>query len=74
MQPLRTLSVDVAGLPADAATIDLLARVALELRRIGYHLRLRRASPELLELIGFVGLGDTLAPEGFTLDSTEPRC
>jgi ABC-type transporter Mla MlaB component len=74
MHPLPTLSVDVAGLKADAATVDALARLALKLRRRGYQIRLRRASPELLELIEFAGLSDTLAAEGFRRDSTEPRC
>lgn len=74
MQRPRTFSVDVGGLKADAATVDALARLALRLRRRGCHLRLRRPSPELLELIEFIGLSDTLAAEGFTPDSTEPKC
>jgi ABC-type transporter Mla MlaB component len=74
MQPMRTLSVDVGGLKADAATVDALARLAIRLRRLGYHIRLRRPSRELVELIELAGLSDTLAAEGFTPDSTEPRC
>ena len=74
MQPPRTFSVDVGDLKADAATVDALARLALELRRRGYHLRLLRPSPELVELIELIGLSDTLAAEAFTPDSTEPRC
>jgi ABC-type transporter Mla MlaB component len=74
MHPPRTLTVDVGGLKADAATVDALARLALRLRRRGCHLRLRGPSRELIELIELVGLSDTLAADGFTPDSTEPRC
>lgn len=63
MQSLPTLSVDVGGLKADAATVDALARLALRLRRGGYQIRLRNASDELLELIEFIGLSETLAAE-----------
>jgi ABC-type transporter Mla MlaB component len=51
---------DVAGLPADVATVETLARAELASRRHGYTLRLRNASAELLELIALLGLRDVL--------------
>ncbi|HEY5200099.1 MAG TPA: hypothetical protein VIJ31_04245 [Acidothermaceae bacterium] len=51
---------DVAGLPADVATVETLARFELAGRRHGYTLRLRNARAELLELIALLGLGDVL--------------
>jgi anti-anti-sigma regulatory factor len=74
MQPPRTLSLDVGDLKPDAATVDALARLALRLRRRGYHLRLSRPSPELVELIEFIGLSETLPADELKPDSTEPRC
>jgi hypothetical protein len=69
MEPLPILGVDVNSLPADGAALDALARLALALQRCGCGLRLRHASPELLELIEFAGLGQTLIS-----DPTEPGC
>lgn len=74
MEPLPILGVDVSRLPADGAAVATLARLALALRRCGYRVRLRHASPELLDLIQFAGLGQTLAPDALRPDSTEPRC
>ncbi len=68
------IAVDVSGLPAEATAVDVLARVALSLRRCGYELALRHASPELLELIELTGLSRTLHTGELTPDSTEPRC
>ncbi len=48
---------------ADAATVDVLARLQLTARRVGYALRLRNPSPELLELLDFMGLRDVLGVE-----------
>jgi anti-anti-sigma regulatory factor len=45
---------------ADAATVDALARLQLRARRHGYRIRLCDASPQLLELLGFMGLDDVL--------------
>ena len=59
----RTVPCDVSALPADAATVDGLARVELALRRLGYELRLRRATSELVELVAFTGLSDVLRVE-----------
>jgi ABC-type transporter Mla MlaB component len=51
---------DVAGLPADVATVETLARFELACRRHGYTLRLRNAPAELIELIALLGLRDVL--------------
>jgi hypothetical protein len=48
---------------ADLATVDALARLQLVARRAGLELRLRRASPDLLDLIAFVGLDEVLRVE-----------
>jgi ABC-type transporter Mla MlaB component len=50
----------VAGVPADAVTVDALARLALAARRRGCAIRMCDASPELRALVGFMGLGDVL--------------
>ena len=55
--PLRC---DAQSLPADAALVDALARVALVARRHGCELWLCDAGPELRELIDFMGLSDVL--------------
>ena len=51
---------DVAGVPADAVTVDALARLQLVAHRHGCSVRLRSASPELRELVRFMGLRDVL--------------
>ena len=51
---------DVGGVAPDAVTIDALARLQLAARRHGCQVRLRRASPELRELLAFMGLRDVL--------------
>ena len=51
---------DVQGVPADAVTVDALARLQVGARRTGCRVRLRNASPELLELVAFMGLSDVL--------------
>lgn len=51
---------DVAGLPADVATVETLARFELVGRRHGYTLRLCNAPAELIELIAVLGLRDVL--------------
>jgi anti-anti-sigma regulatory factor len=45
------------------AVVDHLARLHLAARRRGVELRIRGASPELLELIGLAGLEDVLRVE-----------
>jgi ABC-type transporter Mla MlaB component len=62
---LETSGADVAlcdarGVEPDAVTIDALARLQLAARRHGCQVRLRHASPELLELLDFMGLTDVL--------------
>jgi len=51
---------DVQGVEPDAVTVDALARLQLAARRYGCQVRLRDASPELLELVRFMGLADVL--------------
>ena len=51
---------DLSGAEPTAATVDVLARLALSLKRRGCRLRVRHASPELRELIAFMGLTDAL--------------
>jgi ABC-type transporter Mla MlaB component len=51
---------DVHDVTADAVTVDALARLQLAARRAGCQVRLRGASPELCELVAFMGLEDVL--------------
>jgi ABC-type transporter Mla MlaB component len=51
---------DVQGVRADAVTVDALARLQLAARRHGVTIRLRGCSPDLRELVGFMGLRDVL--------------
>ena len=55
--------LDLSGAPATAATVDGLARLALSLRSRGLRLRLSRASPDLIDLIAFMGLAEVLVVE-----------
>ncbi|MGH3262632.1 MAG: hypothetical protein ACRDNS_11595, partial [Trebonia sp.] len=50
----------VAGVPADLMTVEALARLQLAAHRKHCTVRLRGASPELLELLAVLGLGDVL--------------
>jgi hypothetical protein len=52
---------DVGSLPANARTIEALARLQLTARRRGRRIRLQRASRELEQLVEFVGLADVVA-------------
>ena len=52
---------DVAGVEPDAVTVDALARLQLAAQRLGCRVRLRNASPELHDLVAFMGLADVLA-------------
>jgi hypothetical protein len=54
---------DVRSLPANAAAVDLLARLQLAARRHGGELRLAGASKALGELIAFCGLDAVLPSE-----------
>jgi anti-anti-sigma regulatory factor len=60
---MPALVCDLSGAEPTAATVDVLARLALSLRRRGCRLRVRRASPELRELIAFMGLTEALGVE-----------
>jgi anti-anti-sigma factor len=52
---------DVGGLThPNAATVDAVCRIRLAVRRQGCRLRLRRASPGLLELLDLMGLCDVV--------------
>jgi ABC-type transporter Mla MlaB component len=51
---------DVAGVPADATSVDALARLQLAASRNGCRVRLRNGSPDLLELVALMGLADVL--------------
>ncbi len=51
---------DVAGVAADAVTVDALARLQLAARRHRCLIRLRSASDELRDLVAFMGLDDVL--------------
>ena len=54
---------DVAGIDVDAVTVDAVARLQLGARRRGCVVRLRNASRELRELVGFMGLENVLPDE-----------
>jgi hypothetical protein len=61
MRRTPTIVCDVANSAApDLATVAALARLALELRRLGFELRLRSVPRELCELIELAGVGDLL--------------
>jgi ABC-type transporter Mla MlaB component len=51
---------EVSTVPADAVTVDALARLQLAATRSGCRIRLRDASSALLELVAFMGLRDVL--------------
>jgi hypothetical protein len=56
-----TIDCDVGGLAdPDVSTIDVLARLQLAARRLGYRIRLCNASRELQELLAFMGLEDAV--------------
>ena len=55
-----TVACDVAGVPADAVTVDALARLQLCAKRHGCRVRLRNASPHLRALVEMMGLEDVL--------------
>jgi ABC-type transporter Mla MlaB component len=51
---------DVAGVEPDAVTVDALCRLQLAAGRAGCRVRLTNASPQLCDLIAFMGLRDVL--------------
>jgi hypothetical protein len=62
--------LDASELGCDAAVLDGLARLALDLRRAGYRLVLRNAPHELIDLIELSGLAQALpaSPPQASLD------
>ena len=60
---MAPFSCDVRALPADAATLEVLARLQLAARRCGFELRLRHASAELRRLLEVTGLDEVLCLE-----------
>jgi ABC-type transporter Mla MlaB component len=56
----RVALCDVSGVVPDAVTVEALARLQLAARRHECRVHLRCASPELLELVAFMGLRDVL--------------
>ena len=52
---------DVTGVPADAVTVDALARLQLAARRCRCRVRLQGASPELRDLVALMGLAAVFA-------------
>jgi hypothetical protein len=66
---------DAGPLPAEIATVDALARLALLARRSGAVIQLRRVSPELRDLIELAGLARVLSvprPVATLLVATSP--
>ena len=57
---MKALVCDLSGVQPSAVTVDALARLAVALRRQGSRLLLKHASPELVELIDFMGLAEVL--------------
>ncbi len=54
---------DVPSVEPDVVTVDALCRLQLAAARFGCKVYLRNASPELLELVAFMGLADVLGIE-----------
>ena len=57
------LVCDVRGIGNDAVTVDALARLQFAAKRRSCRIHLRHASPELVELVAFMGLEDVLRIE-----------
>ena len=55
---------DVGGMYPDAATLDVLARLQLTARRLGYRIQLRHARDELQGLLALTGLSEVLPVAG----------
>ena len=56
----QDVECDVKGVPADAVTVDALARLQLVASRNACRIRRRNASERLLELVDLMGLSDVL--------------
>ncbi len=57
------LVCDVAEVASDAVAVEALCRLQLGARHHRCQVRLRNASPALLEIVAFMGLDDVIAPE-----------
>jgi hypothetical protein len=55
-----TFTIDACDVDPDAVTVDALGRLQLAAKRLSCRLLLSNASPELLELVTFMGLADVL--------------
>ena len=51
---------DVAGIEPDAVCVDALARLQLAAKGYGCTVRLQNATPQLRQLVAFMGLADVL--------------
>jgi ABC-type transporter Mla MlaB component len=51
---------DVSGIEPNAVAVDALARLQLAAHRHGCQVRLQRCTPELRDLVAFMGLADVL--------------
>ena len=51
---------DVSDIAADAVAVDALARLQLAAHRHGCQVRLQQCTPELRDLVAFMGLADVL--------------
>ena len=60
LHSLYHVDCDVGQCRADLATASALGRAQLNARRLGHRLRVVNASPELQELLAFLGLADVL--------------
>jgi STAS domain-containing protein len=58
-RPLLVCDVGGLGRP-DLVAVEAVARLALAARRLGCGVRLENASPELRDLVAFVGLAEVL--------------
>jgi ABC-type transporter Mla MlaB component len=58
------LLCDVEGVAPDAVAVEALARLQLAAKRSGCRITMRSVSPELLQLIGLLGLSEVLPALG----------
>jgi ABC-type transporter Mla MlaB component len=62
-QGAGVLVCEVSGVASDAVAVEALCRLQLGARHHRCTVRLRGASPELLDLIAYLGLGDVVTRE-----------
>jgi hypothetical protein len=60
---MATIVCDLRSVAPDGASLDALARLQLNARRLGLELELRNASTELRQLVAFAGLDQVLRLE-----------